>query len=272
MWIITERILAACQEIARYYLNQGVTYPGAWYLVGCLRRRRGDSTGAERAYSRAIHEADRSKNRIMFKVRQQWQFELERTLHEAGRPRVDDPIFACRALPAPASRVSDAARRVAPGSYRTRWSFRGLRITGFLDPRYTTGRKIRLSLNGTLLRELSVAKAPLIPPYFQITIQRPAIASFPPSSQLVLESADGKTLLCQGCSVTHLHVPHGTGGAGRRLPEIDKKGFLIMADVDLAKRQAEFLEIYRAARETFAREFGKPLFLLYGTLLGFYRS
>src|SRR5690606_10121965 len=213
MWIITERILVVGQEIARYIINQGVTYPGAWYLIGCLRRWNGDFTGAETAYSKAIREADKSKNRIMFKVRQQWQFELERTLHEAGRPRVDDPIFACRALPAPASRVSDAARRVAPGSYRTRWSFRGLRITGFLDPRYTMGRKIRLLLNGTPLRELSVAKAPLIPPYFQITIQRPALASFPPTSQLVLESADGKTLLCEGCSVTQLHVPHGAGSA-----------------------------------------------------------
>ncbi|MDQ2701607.1 MAG: LicD family protein [Pseudomonadota bacterium] len=208
----------------------------------------------------------------MFKVRQQWQFELERTLHEAGRPRVDDPVFACRALPAPASRAPDAARRVAPGSYRARWSFRGLRITGFLDPRYTKGLKIRLLLNGKPLREVSVAKAPLIPPYFQITIQRPALATFPPTSELALESTDGKTLLCEGCSVTHLDVPHGTGSAVRGLSAIDKKGFLVMANADLAKRQAEFLEIYRAAREAFAREFGKPLFLLYGTLLGFHRS
>lgn len=72
-----------------------------------------------------------------------------------------------------------------------------------------------------------------------------------------------------------IRVPHGDGqlidwlrSGGR----VDKKGFLASTPEEVAARQQQYLEVYDKARVFFERELGKPLFLMYGTLLGQHRD
>ena len=51
-----------------------------------------------------------------------------------------------------------------------------------------------------------------------------------------------------------------------------KKGHLRPDAAELAARQAGYLALYDTLREVFARDFDRPLLILYGTLLGQVRS
>jgi hypothetical protein len=53
---------------------------------------------------------------------------------------------------------------------------------------------------------------------------------------------------------------------------VDKKGFLVRPRDDVDQLQRGFLEIYAAAHRFFRTDLGKPLFVLYGTLLGQHRN
>jgi hypothetical protein len=272
MRITTERILTHLKHVAHFALNAGVTYPGLWYVLARIQERCVNPVSAARTYARAIASADRSGNRNMFKVRQHWQFCMERALHDAGAARVEDPLFSCKAAPSAQALVSPQQRRRAPGHYEARWRFRGLRIDGFLDSRQAVGKTIRVLLDGQLLREVTVAKAPFIPPYFQLTLQRSTIADLPMDSMLRVETAEGTALLFDGASATQVHVPHGSELICRNRSGVDKKGFPTSIGEELESRQRALLDIYAKAREAFAREIDKPLFLIYGTLLGFHRN
>lgn len=270
MWITTERTLTKLKHVAHFVANGGVSLPGLWHALGCVLESRGHQAAAARAHERAIAAADRSGNRSMFKTRQHWQFALERALHELGASQVREPLFFCNAAPEHASAVSPSQRRQSPGYYEARWKFQGLRIDGFLNWTPTDDRIVRVLLDGKLLREVTAAKMPFLPPYFQLTLQRSTVDKMRVDSVLRLENRHGRPLLFDGCSATRLLVPHGSGllrdGSG-----VDKKGFLRSEGNDLEVRQQGFLAIYDKARDAFADEFDTPLFLLYGTLLGYCR-
>ena len=268
----TEFLLIRCKRIARFLLNEGLTFPSLHYFHGMAWESVGRREQAAAAYARAIAAADRSGNRLMFQSRQRWQFALERTLAEACRRRVDDPYFDARISLDPHSAATRVQRNRAAGHYEAAWCHRGLRIDGFLDPLRTHTKAVRFLLDGRLLREVTVARRPLLPPFFQLTLQRPSIAAFPPDATLRLETREGEPLLFHGCAATRIQVPHGDGRLAGNDMKVDKKGLLVTPDTGLHCRQQAMLDVYAAAREAFRRELDTPLFLLYGTLLGFHRG
>ena len=58
-------------------------------------------------------------------------------------------------------------------------------------------------------------------------------------------------------------------GAGGKL---DKKGVISPSLAQTQLRQERYLAIYERVRDFFEQELGRPLFLMYGTLLGYYRD
>lgn len=273
MFRLMEAVLLRSLVVARFWLNEGHTLPGMHYLIGYWLESRGRFGQAVVAYERALASADRSSNRRMFKVRQKWQFALERVYHAEGKPRVYDPLFECQAQPREEKRVSSLRRRIAIGYYRTEWKHRGLSVLGFLN-RKNGPATVCVYANSVLMRQIRVSRGPLFPSYFQLSMSRAAIAALPPASRLRVEFSDGTPLLCEGCEEVDLILPHGSGtvcGNGAS-PVLDKKGFLLSKGDSLKARQSAYLEVYAKAREIFEREFGTPLILLYGTLLGQHRG
>lgn len=259
--------------VGRFLMNEGHTRAGLFYLAGYWFESRGRLGRAVVAYQRAIKLADVSPNRRVFKIRQKWQFALERSHHAGGNARVEDPLFECAATPNPETLRSAKDRSGAVGHYRVEWGFRGLSIIGFLSG---TGdrRGVRVSIDGILMREISVSRKRLLPPYFSLRLSRAAIGALCAISALRVESEDGQILLCEGCEEVVLSVPHGSGRLVRnaKAPVLDKKGFLVSEEGTLDVRLKACLEIYRKASKAFESEFGLSLMLLYGTLLGQHRD
>jgi phosphorylcholine metabolism protein LicD len=53
---------------------------------------------------------------------------------------------------------------------------------------------------------------------------------------------------------------------------MNKKGVISATEDELRERQSAYLELYADLRRFFAEELGKPLMLMYGTLLGYHRD
>lgn len=264
-----ERVAVTLKEVVRVFRAAGASPAALLAVTAYAQHARGRLRGALRAYERALGHADRTGGRWVFRARQSWQFALERLHAELGAPRVEDPLFNCRAVAEP--QVGQATRG---GSFRVEWTHLGMRVDGFIGP----GRSdvVALRVDGELLRRVPVIRFPVVlPGYFTFHVKRPTLAKFPRSSLLTAELLDGRALYSDGASALRLHVPHGSGQLIAQLRSggrIDKKGFLAGTPEEVAARQQQYLEVYDKARVFFERELGKPLFLMYGTLLGQHRD
>ncbi len=198
-----------------------------------------------------------------FLFRMYWQFHLERVLHKKGAGRVSDPLFA-----ASLERM-DERPRSPNGRYQVRIMAEGLLLYGSVKD--SKRARISLTVNGTTVRKTTTTGNREV----RIRILRSALFQFPPESQVILRTEDGTPLSYKGRSGFVLKVPTGSGriinlAASGHL--ISKKGGISQTPERIRARQDAYLEIYSEARKFFEAEFGKSLFLLYGTLLGVYRG
>jgi len=220
---------------------------------------------AEKTFARVIA----SKSRRLFRFSQFWQFFLERTYYVAGRSRVIEPVFNCRAIAIPGTDYS--ARKT--GIYEVNWTHLGMLFDGLLFDKST--KQVQLILDGLPIRCIAVRKIPLLPGYFHFYVKREVLNTFPSSSILEVRTLEDKVLLCNNGTSVQLTIPQGTGKLIERIKSgasINKKGFYAPTKEELTNRQDRYLKIYDKARIYFDEQFGSPLFLLYGTLLGFYRQ
>lgn len=249
----------------RHALSAG----GATYLLGRVLERAGLLRAALWAHAASLTRAERSRGRSVFLVLQWRQYHVERLAHRLGRGRVADPLFECRAVPAPGT----GTRWPVAGYFRAEWSYSGVRID--LISRRAGNRPVQLLLDGQELRTVLPRQLPGLPGFFSITIKRPVVAQFPALCGLEVRTGDGVPLTCRGATRVELSVPHGSGRIGELLADgaaVDKKGCFSVTGADIDAAQDRFLEIYAAVREAFDNVLGTPLFLLYGTLLGFVRD
>lgn len=266
----TALVLTRLKRLARLLTNEGLTPPSVLYYLAVIVAWLNRPALAGSIADAALKAADRSSNRRMFMVRQRWQFEAERWFYLAGKARVDDPLFLCCCVPMPSSKVSEAGFREAPGHYEGLWTYRGLRLDGFLTPVEGGAKYVRILVDGVLIKELTVARRTAIPPFFQLTLQRDTVAALSPTCTVEIQLPDGRRLLSGGCEQVQIKVPHGDGRIRSGL-SVDKKGYLVEVGQPLEERQAAFLEIYEQASAYFRLQ-ERSLFLLYGTLLGFHRE
>ena len=236
--------------------------------------RRDEAVGAYRA----IEERLAAEPTIA--ARQAHQFATHAGLHRLGATDVVDPLFdvEIRGAGMSSRRQPDGA----VGTFRVTTPFLGLRLRGAVDRRSAQGRDVvgvEVVVDGVGIRPLTLP-ARGSSAGFDLLIRRPALARFPTRSALSV-----RTLRQGGLAGSSLRfgadehavclVPHGDGSIIERAsagPAVDKKGRL-RSDGDALRRQQDaYLALYVRANAAFERLFGRPLFLLYGTLLGRYRD
>ncbi len=189
------------------------------------------------------------------------QFRFHRTLAKLGTPLVNDPLFECSVMPEHGHK-EDAVK--------VHLVYRGLRVKGFSNRNLIA----ELLIDGKLLRrdKVTVDNGGR---FFWLFINRPALAQFPTDCELQVRLEDTETATLIEKSRFSLRIPHGTGEIFQTLREqgpIDKKGNLPVSPVELLQRQQAMLSLYETIGKTFQDLFGKPLFLMYGTLLGLHRD
>ncbi len=268
-------------------ITMGGPVLGLLFAVGERSERRGNPRAAARWYARGLRRLDRRGSAAYFRVRRHWEFFLERARYHAGDGRVQDPLFACCAEPAPGTGrqaggtsgtgADDNTRpeTLAPaaGRFEPWWKSRGLELRGYVQNEAT--KSVTVLLNGRELRTAAVRRGGLARGTFVFQLRRELVEELPPDCLLEVRTASGEPLLWQGRPGARLRVPHGRGTllAGLEAGEqIDKKGGRAPAADSLRERQDTYLEIYTRAREFFASHGPSPLFILYGTLLGYYRD
>lgn len=242
----------------------------AWRAAfAAARADEGDLQSAIAMYEDVVTEAETSNAQWALGAKQKWQFGLEMTRHRTGAPRVDDPLFACDFTPegAPATGETPVA-----GFFRVKAADNGLSVTGILAQ--NDSAQLDIVINGHVLRSLTPSASFL--PTFALTIKRNSVAKFPRAGTLEMRTRDGAQLrTVGGTERLEFTVPHGDGS----LPEIlgtgvtlDKKGEIRASHAEAQLRHDQDLNIYAHARDFFDVKRGRPLFLLYGTLLGCFRD
>lgn len=214
-----------------------------------------------------------------------WQMKL---LHERARnrgqvPVHDDPMFHCRMSAVPAG--GDAAR--IGGRFAVTFGFHGLKIHGTCDAGLVGDPAQRpdwvdILVDGQVLRRenLGNLNGGL---GFYYTIRRPALELFPGRCVIEVRDSLGRAFDTRApgmpslnrVTALELSIPFGSGDLARHLRmtgPLDKKGWPRPSPVELARRQAGMLALYSRVRRVFETSLDRPLFLVYGTLLGQHRG
>ena len=244
--------------------------PGLLYLAASLRLDLERPQAAIPLLERAVGAARRTSSLWGYRALHRWQFALEQAHAATGSPRVDDPLFAATIEP---TETPDNAAATFPGVVHASFVYTGLRISGVVfGPQ---PGPIDLTLDGELLRRLNVSVSSSRAP-FSFTIQREALDHFPTAANLEVIDASGTPLLHSGGGPKwKVSIPHGDASLPNRLQEhggLDKKGGLRPTPAESQARQEAYLDLYGRAQHYFSEVLGRPLLLLYGTLLGYHRD
>ncbi len=182
---------------------------------------------------------------------------------------LEDPLFEARL--APAFRTTSP---VAKGYLAAQLCYHGLRLSGHVDDA-APGESLSLSINDTVLFTQSLQPGPARNP-FRLILHRDVLARFPKAGILRAQLGDGRRLVPRaGTEGWALTLPQGQNRIAQDIAQrgqLDKKGRFRPDYAELTARQSAYLALYQELRAVFAREFDRPLLILYGTLLGQVRS
>ena len=193
---------------------------------------------------------------------------------------IADPLLSCALRPTAPAPEADRS----PGSFYGEFGFLGLKINGRVRDRAAVADgKVDLWLDGHLLRRIGLVPSPDGTARILFTIRRPALEMFPERGKLAIRDLSGRPLHVDlrffrsdqrpdtPCTGIDFDIPFGAGTLPAHLEQVgtlDKKGWPRLTDAELVQRQSRMLELYGRVNAVFQEEFGRPLFLLYGTLLG----
>lgn len=213
-----------------------------------------------------------------------WQMRLLDSGRRHDEYRPEDSLFGCALRPVP----TDRDQLSTAGQYIAEFGFHGLKIKGMLHAASSIAAGyVDLCLDGHLLRRIGLVPRGTSRADILYTIRRPALDLFAQDSRISLHDASGRLLPLdlaamrptlerdQTAGQIDLHIPFGTGEIAARLAvtgPLDKKGFPALSAQELQQRQRRLLALYAQVNSVFQRQFGRPLFILYGTLLGQVRS
>lgn len=243
-------------------------------LSHLLHAWRGDRLEMARRFDRAACEFRRALSVVdrrfyrkkVYVVRPQMHFRMHRAAHLNGAAEEYDPLFACRIEPAGSGRSESGV-----GSFEVLAYASGLRIVGRLFDARSNRLELRLDGKTLLTAKLSAGGSR----WFRMELRRPVVRLLPQRGRLSACTEQGRALLCGGASELDLSIPHGDGSIFDRIAagaKLTKKGYLTPTDDELRRRHARYLELYGEVREVLQRRVDRELFLMYGTLLGFYRD
>ncbi|MTI95312.1 MAG: LicD family protein [Firmicutes bacterium] len=202
--------------------------------------------------------------------KQELQFLVNNVLSKVHISSVEDPLFNCKLTAGKAVQPKfSAAFVIVPRSM-------GITIKGHMELDESAGRpdSIEVKLDGkTIRKEQLVFKNNRAS--FAFPIKRPTLAHFPKSSELQVVTSLGDIIPWKNSDRVCLEYPSGTGQIHQLIEErglLDKKGFIRLSAEELKERQNEYLKLYEKVRAVFDKDVGRPLFIIYGTLLGMYRD
>jgi hypothetical protein len=265
-------LLNPIKNYARVFATSG-GFINAWYFFRARRAEvRGRYSLATELFEKAMNRVDSNTTLLLYKIRQFWQFYLERSYHLAGLPRVEDPLFWCT-VSANHDFPGESTARKAVGRFETEWSHLGLRIDGFLYDRSIT--QVYITLDGQTIRSIGIRRPRFSPGYFHYHLSREVVAQFPKRTRLQILVPEVGFLMFRNAPGALLEVPHGTGTLLSNIKQgatINKKGFFTPSKELVIAKQNRYLQIYSKVNEFFLDRYQKPLVLLYGTLLGLYRQ
>jgi hypothetical protein len=231
-----------------------------------------DYRRAEEIYRSVVERLKANLEPGLFKQLRYWQYFAERAAVNAGLRDTYDPIFACRVMHPPKGHENVNIAKVI-GQFEAEWSPLGLRIDGFLYRKYK--ERLWIFLDGRKIRSIAPRHRRGLPSFFNYYFMREVVKSFNKSSVLEVRADSGVRLACGN----HVHVivetPHGNGTIFRMLDDgasVNKKGFFVPSPEEVNTRQDRFLELYAIVNAFFEKQFGRSIFILYGTLLGYYRE
>ena len=222
---------------------------------------------AAQFWEKGLRITDNYGKNGIFKTRQFWEFFLEKAYADSGNSRVEDPLFDC------SIRKNQIKNKGRSGYYAMDFTHLGLRITG-----YVTSRRINtvdIYIDSLKLRSIPVLHTYLMPGYFHFHIKREVLSDFPAVCTVKVLTMESEALLFEGGNTAEMHVPHGSGCLQNKVENgytVDKKGFYFQAQSEIVERQNMYLMIYNSVNTAFQKMFSTPLFLLYGTLLGYIRE
>ncbi len=192
-------------------------------------------------------------------------FEINKTLCRQGKPHEPNDLYlveyeAGKAL---------ADKPQSAGFFTLDVLENGLVIRGTC--RNSSIDSVSVFINGSLLRKISLRDEK----DFSAKILSPILRLFTTSVELELKSGDGQIFTYQSSCCAVLRIPFGNGKLTSVLQEgfsLSKKGNMSVSLETVTERQNKYLELYTMVKEVFDRDIGTPLFLTYGTLLGFTRA
>lgn len=185
---------------------------------------------------------------------------------------VFDPLFDCHTIAVqPLQYPTESA-----GPFYLEFCYSGIKIVGNIpENQAPTPQQVDIYLDDQLLRSERLTYHKGIAS-FHFSIKRSTIKLFNPKSVISLRTPDGKQLVSRAFGTgVMLEVPHGNASITARLEAtgtLDKKGNIRPDKTEVHTKQQAYLSLYQRANCFFKQEFGRPLIIVCGTLLGQHRT
>jgi hypothetical protein len=247
--------------------------PKCGFYLASYYTKRSATHKAIAIYQTMYNVVSRSKRSSIIKRKHQLQFKIQREMYKRKASFVDEPLLNMNIIKGN-TEVGNSA-----GTFKVQLRPLGLRIEGRVLRIEETSSNlppeaVEILLDGNPIRRENlyfVGKDAR----FGITIKRPTLAHFPRCCELRICTTKGLPLLFKKADGLYIEFPHGKGdiyGLIKKRGFVDKKGYLRPSIEESKKRQEAYLDFYSRVRDMFEKTIGRPPFLLFGTLLGFYRD
>ena len=245
-----------------------------WSSLGDLRREAGYRAGAIEAEQHGLDGALAQDRPSAFRLRHPREFKLERAYHEAGLPRVEDPLFDVdfEVVGDEGTGVDGHASDQPVGLFTARATFYAVRVEGFVLSRDV--EVVEVLLDDVVLRRVNVGGEGFFPEVV-LVLRRATVDQLPADAELRLRTEQGPLLAHGRGEALRMRVPHGSGELPGLLADggvLDKKGNVRPPQALARAHQDAYVALYARVRDFFDEHVGTPLFALYGTLLGAYRD
>lgn len=209
----------------------------------------------------------------------EWGFRRDYARRQAGLDAPSDPRLDCRVSDGDAN----GAPASPPGVFEVDVAHMGLAVRGYLHA--VDVETVDIEVHGIHFKSVGV-DAEHAPVGFRFVIKHEALATFPQRCQLRVRSAAGSLITRGGSPTVDLKIPYGDGSFADLVADgsvVTKKGQIVDPSGSAAAdgsgmlwspvgAKDRALAAYEELAWFFEREFDVELFLLYGTLLGYYRD
>jgi len=195
-------------------------------------------------------------------------FELNKNLYRRGRPCDNNALYEISWEKTVAVKGKEIEKDYS-GYFDLDIVWNGVLIFGQVNKEGS--KNVDLTINGQVLRNISIDDGG----EFQVKITLSVLNLFPVIATISMVLSNNSSLNYGEKKSVDLHVPFGSNSLVSTLKDgyaMSKKGGIQNSSTAIKDRQEKYLELYSMVSEVFIEKIKTPLFLTYGTLLGFIRS